>query len=153
MKAFIRWTLFTISIASGIFWLWHEPVYTPQDSYKTREYYPAIVVDKRTYQSCSKNYGCDRECVVNLELDDSDILKNIYLATSNCAIYNLGDTIRLERHVTDPKARLSLNYHYIALISWIVFAVFGVVYVLVESVAETGDKSGRYPKKPGMPKF
>lgn len=75
--------------------------YEHQVDVRKREYYPAIVVDKQSYQSCSKR-NCSNDYYVTIEREDKTydrewVTEDVYVT------HNIGDTISFERNITDPK--------------------------------------------------
>ena len=74
--------------------------YTAQKDARKREYYPATVIDKYSYSSCSKS-SCRDSHYVRVELengwyDDVHVSEQTYMGTY------VGATIKFERHITDP---------------------------------------------------
>lgn len=122
-------TLWTVALLCGLITVFMPRDYVPQDSYKTREYYPATIVDIRVYNSCSK-MSCYEEYLFNLELDDGSIVKSVSVSNQTASEYKLGDTIRLERHITDPKIRSQTIMSTVFVLLTAVFGIFGVACIL-----------------------
>lgn len=77
------------------------PPYEHQIDARKREYYPAIVVDKKYYQSCSKS-SCSNNHIIVIEREDKTY-DDVYVTENVYMTHNVGDTINFERHISDPK--------------------------------------------------
>ena len=76
------------------------PYHQQVDSRK-REYYPATVVDKSYYESCSKS-SCRTYYTVVVELRKTGDYKHISATENAYHSAVVGQDISFERHITDP---------------------------------------------------
>ena len=68
---------------------------------RKREYYPAIVIDKRGSVSCGKYGQCEDYLYVTLELDDGSYNEvKVTMEAFDMAL--VGQSLSLSRHVADP---------------------------------------------------
>jgi hypothetical protein len=77
-------------------------VYEPQVDQRKREYYPATVVDKGNYESCSKT-KCTGYYTVVVELDEGLGYSSITTTKEGYDSAYVGGKISFERNKTDPK--------------------------------------------------
>jgi hypothetical protein len=76
--------------------------YSKQIDGRKREYYPATVVDKSYYESCSKS-SCIRNYNVTVLIEGSeDNYENIHTTEEAYVSATIGGKISFERHLTDP---------------------------------------------------
>lgn len=97
--------------------------YTHQIDARKREYYPAIVVDKKYFESCSKS-SCSKQYYIVIQRDDNsyeDVL--VYQDTYYSSI--IGHSISLERHISDPKVYNHYNrYGFIFLSAFFLIIIY-----------------------------
>lgn len=74
--------------------------YTAQRDARKREYYPATVIDKYYYSSCSKS-SCSNNHYVRVELDNG-WQDDIHVSEDTYTSAYIGAIIKFERHITDP---------------------------------------------------
>lgn len=103
--------------------------YTPKEDAREREYYPATVVDKSTYESCSKT-NCRNYYIITIKLENGDF-DSVNVGNDTYNNHNIGDTINFERHITDPEVITAWLWRDLLVMCWLV----GVVIMAVIRLA------------------
>lgn len=116
-----------------------EVPYSKQIDGRKREYYPAIVVDKSYYESCSK-ISCSRNYTVTVLIENSKAnYVKIYVTEEAYLSAKIGGSLGFERHMTDPKVLLQvfkrnvlisvllglMLVFFIAMLEWVVSPITG----------------------------
>lgn len=115
-----KYTMKGTTVLSLIFLLLalFNPVdYTAQRDARKREYYPATVIDKYSYSSCSKS-SCSNNHYVRIELDNG-WWDDVHVSEQTYTSTYVGGTIRFERHITDPVVVKQMGLGYI----WLMLAI------------------------------
>lgn len=108
-----------------------EPSYVKQNDFRTKEYYPATVIDKYVRENCYED-GCTYDYTAFLELTNMDI-KEVSLLEKDYNTHNLGDIINLERHVTDPVVISEKNRQgTVVFIGWMLIIIFGFAIMVMD---------------------
>lgn len=143
MRFIIGWMLTTLLLGVSALVVVNKffPVeYTEQNDYRSRQYYPALVIDKSEQEHCSAKH-CYSDFELGLELDDKSKLR-LYVSKETHDKAVLGEKISFERHLTDPVVRRNQHIQYSVLL---IICAFSLALFLYEPFLS----KWRPPKMPG----